>query len=1179
LSDALDPLLPLMASGPKLARCWPKHDRGARVTYHPLSWLLTHPHPGDAHVSAYSVPTVERRLGTDPPAYARVPGGVPMRVLLIDVDCAAAHRAMGGSGAVHADEAWRENLRAKFRAMQFVHPGGFLYFTRGGARVVYRLARPHVVADGAGELAWKRLYLGALSYLARVWGIVGDPSISDWPRAIRLPFVTRDGVPQLPETLGDPRAVGALDYAPTPDDEAADVEAVRQLAAHSKPWGPALRILARSALPPTRSARAPRVVEPRAIDAGTWSALAEDLGRALRAHHGRHHLHLALAGACYARGVPLDGGPALARAICAASGESDDRPQVWETTAEKIRSGAAHTGFGFLAEHWPDLAAIVEAALPADGGARGARDELDARGVFTEVPAADAAALVHRALEGARMGLHVVRVTEGAGKTRATMEFLRARALAAAGYESVPSAAKTVYVAPSHAVAAEVAAHLAGTRSIYRRGPLAVRLADGAPACAFHVPLSRLVAARHAATTWCDGHGMGHKGSDSPCAHREGCPAVAGAEVDLGCAGRTPAVFVTVHALLHEALGWAGEGALVVIDEDPAAVEAVAVSRADLEAAAAAADSFTKGEAFRAPILRALAAGLERGEIPTVNPLQSVFARGAASLEGDDGWRETTGPEAFPSRDPGELLGSYAVRAVWREKQLPDGGSTWQRRPAWAPRPTKRERQKVFQGVPSAAFEKASTTHALVARLVAGVVRAAPPGVRDHSERAVVSVEVAPQDPTRRLLRAVIASPSVAAALQRSGPTVLLDATADLAVLSALAQGDVPATEIRVADGAPVTRRLLYWSGASRQAVFAGDLVRWDGGLARYLGEALRQACAAGRTIALFTFKPLADVLRPAWEGRDGADPTALARAAGGGAAGAALRLGHYGAARGRNDWLDCDALVSVGDPRPNLGATRAVAAVLGLAAEHQAVYRRATAAEVSQVGGRLRGPWRAAPALHLHVGTVPASSWDRRAEVLEIPRGLATAVDGSAVAEAVRVYGSQRVASAVTNTARRTVERTAGKSCDLAQSPVPPSNPTYTDIPALVGGVGDWSESQGNPPVPTFGNSAQRAAIEAAGGARAVADLLGVTRPIAYHWASGKRRMPEDLLRSLRQWLEERPAAPPDAEGGRSVAGTADRPLLRFVVPVRSGAVPSRATAFCRREESGPGDEEYRVR
>ncbi len=49
------------------------------------------------------------------------------------------------------------------------------------------------------------------------------------------------------------------------------------------------------------------------------------------------------AGACYDRGVPLERGPELARAICAASGETDDRPQVWQTTADRVRAGQTVT--------------------------------------------------------------------------------------------------------------------------------------------------------------------------------------------------------------------------------------------------------------------------------------------------------------------------------------------------------------------------------------------------------------------------------------------------------------------------------------------------------------------------------------------------------------------------------------------------------------------------------------------------------------------------------------------------------------------------------------------------------------------------------------------------------------------------------------------------------------------
>jgi len=131
-----DPLLPVLASGPKLARGWPKYEVGARVTYAPLSELLTTRWAGDAHFCAYSVPRIERRLVTSPPAYERIGGGVPMLVLILDLDCAAAHKAQGGTEGVRADDAWWSVERTRIARIQRAHPGGVWYRTRGGARGV-----------------------------------------------------------------------------------------------------------------------------------------------------------------------------------------------------------------------------------------------------------------------------------------------------------------------------------------------------------------------------------------------------------------------------------------------------------------------------------------------------------------------------------------------------------------------------------------------------------------------------------------------------------------------------------------------------------------------------------------------------------------------------------------------------------------------------------------------------------------------------------------------------------------------------------------------------------------------------------------------------------------------------------------------------------------------------------
>lgn len=1159
-----DPTLPLLARGPKQYRAWPKALCPGRIEYLPLSHLLTMHHAGDAHLAAYSAPSVPHRLGTDPPAYAKIEGGVPMSVFLFDVDCAASHRALGGTGAVHADDAWWGALCRRLDALDDAHPGAFCYRTRGGARIVYRLPTPHLIVDGLGEIAWKRLYLSRLAYLARRFGIVADPSISDWPRVIRLPHVTRDGVFTRAETRGDAWDVGALGYDPDGDDERRDLDFARTL---GPTWAPALRILARNAEAPTRAPRAPRAVPTRdAVDPGVWATLAEDLGRALRRHHGRHGVHLALAGACYARGVPLDRGPELARAICAASGETDDRPQVWQTTADRVRSGQQVTGYGHLAEHWPDLAAIVDAALPSGGGAQAIRDALDARGVVPAIAAPDAAAAVRAALTDAPPGLSVVRVTEGAGKTRAAVDVLRARAEAVGDRESVPSRMKTLYVASSHAVALEVASSLRGLRGQYLRGILSVRDAqDGEPACQYHVPLSRLTASKHAAQTWCEGKHMGHRGADAPCPHYDGCAARTGTVVELGGAG-TPAVVVTVHALLAQGLAWAGADALVVIDEDPQAIESVELLRSALDTAASAEALFARSERWRAPILRALAAGLERGDIPQgAGSLREVFERGCEALLGDAAWCAAV-RESYPSdgddlTHPRDMLHVYAIRAAWSEsKPDPKAPPKWRRRSAWAPRPSRAEHGRVFSGQPSERFVEASRTHAEVARLVAGVVRSMPAGCDGHAERGVAVVEVSHADATRRVLRGVMASPAVTAALHRYGPTVLLDATADVAIVRALAQGDVPVIDVRVRDGAPVTRRLLYWSGASRKTAFEGGSVRWGEGLERYLRAALAHVVGEGsRRVGVFSWKALSDVLSAAQRGGDGADPVAAAIVRDAVAQGVELVVGHYGHARGRNDWSSCDALVSIGDPRPNVGSSRAIAAVLGLAEEHAEVYRRATAAEVSQVAGRLRAPWRTTSAVHVHVGTVTPASWDASAEVLELPKGIGVGVDCSAVLDAVRVYGSARVGAAATGvgdvTARRAVARNRLPEGCYTQAQVTPSKNTKT---AALEPVRNTLENKRfDDPAPSEAHPApgDRALIDAVGGAPAAARLLGVDRATVYHWWSGRRPMPTAARQSLTAARQSTVTGEPTSEGVEAPPGApADavaRAALRFEAPV----------------------------
>jgi hypothetical protein len=1117
-ATARDPLVPVMIKNE--TRSWPKYEIGKRVRYYRLSEALTTRWRGDEHTAAYSAPQIERRLCTDPPAYLRT--SIEMVVFLWDVDCAAAHRAMGGAATAKADDAWWSAALAKIRRLFRAHPGGFAYRTRGGARIVYRLPEPFALTRPEHESEWKRRYLHSLAYLAREFDIVCDPSISDWPRLFRLPHTVRDGKPQDLETVGDARHIGAFDYLPDDRQHERNIETARHLAEQSNVWRPALRILAQNDPPVVRIRRAPRVVEPREIDAGEFTTLAEDLGKELRHLSGRHQIHLALAGAVYGRGFPLERGPELARAICAVTGETDDRPQVWQTTADRFADRAI-VGYSTLKQHWPRLAAIVDAAMPPDGGAKSVRDALDAIGVPAEVPALEAAPLVRAAIENAKPGLQVLRATEGAGKTQATGDAVVARALAITT-ERIKAHQRTLFVTASHDVARVIVDKLdaAGITAEYWRSVLAVKLPDGTPACDYHVPLARLVNGGHSAiATFCEGFGMGHEGTDAPCPRRDHCPAFADAIVQLHpIADRSTRVVVTVHAKLAEGLEWAGDDALVVIDEDHETVTPHNLTRAQIEAAAGT-EGFSSREAYRSVVLRAVAAGLERGPLPTVDALQTIFARGCEALREDDGWWRDAN-DMFGTDEPESIARQFAARVAYRRKPVGEHLVQYFRRTAWAPRPSPRERSRVFTGQADTAFAEASRIHALIGRLFAGIYRVYPDGAPPHFERAVAFVEAHDTDPSRRILRALIASPAMGEACRRSGPTVLLDATADLEVLGAIAGRAIPCTEVRVADGAPVHRRLLYWSAASRRGVFAQDIVRWDNGLARYLTEAVRYVLehlsGDAPSVAIFSWMKLADRLRAG-------DPIAESALAPLRARDARILVGHYGAARGRDDWKHCDAMISVGDPRPNLGDVRAVATAIGLANEWRAVYRRTTAAEASQVAGRVRAPWRTAPVVHVHVGTVAPQSWDARAEVVDLPHGPPDVISLQNVSEAVRVHGSKRRAGAAMGVSRKQVTRIERSAeARMEESPYLPTSHQPGHVP-----LSNTSNAGLVPPcdcAQSFDNSSNQALIDRFGGVRAVSEALGISKSVAYHWRSGARRMPADaraLITAMLDALEVR--------------------------------------------------------
>lgn len=224
--------LPVLASAETPG--WPKHHDAPRIGYVDAADIFERSWPSDAHFAAYSVPGVEHRLTLD--AIGRLPRGWPMVLLVVDVD-----------GPGHKREpAWWAGELLKLEALAAAHPGGFFYATRGGYRLVYRLASPVVIRTVDDKEAWRERYRRELLYLARHFAIVGDPACSDITRLFRCPKATRTpgGAPEDHPTVGDPSVVGVWTHEPVDDERFEDVKTARMLASMSpKGWGPVLRAL------------------------------------------------------------------------------------------------------------------------------------------------------------------------------------------------------------------------------------------------------------------------------------------------------------------------------------------------------------------------------------------------------------------------------------------------------------------------------------------------------------------------------------------------------------------------------------------------------------------------------------------------------------------------------------------------------------------------------------------------------------------------------------------------------------------------------------------------------------------------------------------------------------------------------------------------------------------------
>jgi hypothetical protein len=200
-------------------RAWPKHaDAWPVDAYLSLPDAMTRAFRHDAHFTAYSFPSHPYRLSADA---VTIDGGVPMVLFIADVDCEQSHLASGGHGDTPAPDEWWLTELAKVSALRQAFPGAFIYRTRGGYRIVYRLPTP-VILDSAEAVArWRSTYLGWCAALRARFGVHADPSCHDWQRLYRVPHATRTpgGQPEAREILGSPYQIAMWTCEPTGEEQ------------------------------------------------------------------------------------------------------------------------------------------------------------------------------------------------------------------------------------------------------------------------------------------------------------------------------------------------------------------------------------------------------------------------------------------------------------------------------------------------------------------------------------------------------------------------------------------------------------------------------------------------------------------------------------------------------------------------------------------------------------------------------------------------------------------------------------------------------------------------------------------------------------------------------------------------------------------------------------------------
>ena len=770
-------------------------------------------------------------------------------------------------------------------------------------------------------------------------GLAVDWQCRDWTRHFRLPNVRRGGrdyrSPRIALDRMRPVSLEPLPASAPANDSASSV------------WSPS----------------GPRAVPPLdwTLDLpAPWVPKVEHIARAVRGVQGPWHpLFLTLAGALLAKRVPPEHVPMLCRAISFATGtdtKTADRERAARDTVVARLSGRKATGLTSLAREWPEVAEAVDEALATVGEAR--VRALSAPSSEAIPPLAESLVALEQSLRDASAGVTLISAECGMGKTQAAIRVAIDRA--ARGLRTSISVDK-------NELAIQVTRYLREAGAEVRRvfGPLSLLRDDGTPECRYHAAAAPLVAGgQPVRLAFCE------REDGRDCEHFAHCRAKDGAD-----GSEDACIVVGTHALLGTLATAAGADGLLVIDEPPSVLETTEIDEHDLRTTVWRLPFF--GGRYAAAMRPALHA--VGGWMMEVTPRQGRRPTAFGNLVAE-GVRNVTGADlghacALTGAEPtGDAVRDVVVCA----------------RGAFAPShrgaipPIQAAHLYACRGAVEFAREMG------VASGVLGCLHQA------LASEGVVMARMEARGDTRALV-VTQAADDFGDLLQREGPTVLMDANADLhaPVVEQLTGKPARLLRFRASDGAPVERTMIRSRSSTRRRWFAGSRLVLSGGVVAAVGCALRWAKEDpdARVLGVITFRALRIALALARSPADAKLGDAWRAIAPGEEALADVHaklgpllaewpgdiiFGHYGAVRGLDTMKDVDCLATIGDPWPNLGQVQHECDYLRLPVDWEMRAEAMCRAELEQAHGRLRAVHRLRPGRALHVGRIPpgGSGW-----------------------------------------------------------------------------------------------------------------------------------------------------------------------------------------------------------